>query len=138
MIALHHADCLEHMRKMEPGSVDAIITDLPYGTTACKWDTVIPFDPMWEAVKHVLKPNGAFVTTASQPFTSLLVCSNLAWFKYDMLWDKGNTSGFLNASKKCNIIARMTGCKNSVGCVEFAKLQIFSILFCNSFALGGM
>ena len=86
---LHNIDCLEHMLSMEPGSVDAILTDLPYGTTACAWDVVIPFEPMWEAVKHVLKPDGAFVTTASQPFTSLLVASNLKWFRYEWIWRKG-------------------------------------------------
>ncbi len=85
---------------MKPGSVDAILTDLPYGTTACAWDTVIPFEPMWKAVKHVLKPDGAFVTTASQPFTSVLVCSNLKWFRYEWIWDKDCGSGFLNAFKR--------------------------------------
>jgi site-specific DNA-methyltransferase (adenine-specific) len=88
LMILYHGDCLEFMHTLEPGSVDAIITDLPYGTTACKWDTVIPFVPMWKAVKHVLKPDGAFITTASQPFTSLLVCSNLQWFKYEWIWEK--------------------------------------------------
>ena len=68
--------------------MDAIITDLPYGTTACSWDEVIPFVPMWEAVKRVLKPRGVFVTTASQPFTSKLVMSNLKWFKQELVWNK--------------------------------------------------
>jgi site-specific DNA-methyltransferase (adenine-specific) len=98
-VSLHLGDCLEVMATLSAGSIDAIITDLPYGTTACKWDEVIPFAPMWEAVKHVLKPRGVFVTTASQPFTSRLVNSNLDWFKYDLTWNKGNTSGFLNARK---------------------------------------
>jgi site-specific DNA-methyltransferase (adenine-specific) len=87
-IKLFRGDCLNFMRTMPAGSVDAIITDLPYGTTACSWDTIIPFAPMWEAVKRVLKPRGVFVTTASQPFTSLLVCSNLEWFKYEWIWQK--------------------------------------------------
>lgn len=86
---LHNGDCLEYMKTLPAQSVDAILTDLPYGTTACAWDTVIPFDDMWKAVKHVLKPDGAFVTTASQPFTSLLVCSNLRWFRYEWIWEKG-------------------------------------------------
>ena len=93
-------DCLEVMRGMPAGSVDAIITDLPYGTTACAWDTVIPFAPMWEAVKHVLKPRGAFVTTASQPFTSALVMSNPKWFKYAWVWNKVSPTGFLDTRKK--------------------------------------
>lgn len=80
-------------------SVDAIITDLPYGTTACAWDSVIPFDAMWKCVKHVLKPNGAFVTTASQPFTSLLVCSNLKWFRHVWVWDKNRATGGANSDK---------------------------------------
>jgi len=95
MYEIHHKECLEHMATMPAQSVDAILTDLPYGTTACAWDVVIPFEPMWEAVKHVLKPDGAFVTTASQPFTSLLVASNLKWFRYEWIWRKGKGSNFL-------------------------------------------
>lgn len=97
-IQLIHGEMLETMRGLEAQSVDAIITDLPYGTTACKWDQVIPFAPMWEAVKNCLKPRCVFVTTASQPFTSLLVCSNLEWFKYDIVWDKITPTGFLNCN----------------------------------------
>ncbi len=94
---LHNGDCLDVMRAMPDGSVDAIITDLPYGTTACKWDEVIPFAPMWEQVKRVLKPRGVFVTTASQPFTSALISSNMEWFKYEWVWVKAISSGFLHA-----------------------------------------
>lgn len=83
---------------MEAQSIDAIITDLPYGTTACAWDTVIPFAPMWEEVKRVLKPRGAFVTTASQPFTSALVMSNAEWFRYAWVWEKTNAKGHLNSA----------------------------------------
>jgi site-specific DNA-methyltransferase (adenine-specific) len=97
---IYKGDCLEVMHEIPEGSVDAIITDLPYGTTACAWDTVIPFAPMWEAVKHVLKSDGVFVTTSSQPFTSLLVCSNLKWFRYDWIWEKTKASGHLNANRK--------------------------------------
>lgn len=88
-VTLYLGDCLEILPTLD-GPFDAIITDLPYGTTACKWDTVIPFGPMWAQVKRLLKPRGAFVTTASQPFTSLLVASNLDWFKYEWAWDKAN------------------------------------------------
>lgn len=88
MYTLYQGDCLEYMRGMDAGSVDAVITDLPYGTTACEWDSIIPLAPMWELVKKILKPNGVFVTTASQPFTSLLIMSNLEWFKYEWIWDK--------------------------------------------------
>ena len=81
MFTLHNGDCLQVMPSIPSGSIDAIITDLPYGTTACKWDTIIPFEPMWKEVKRVLKPNGAFITTASQPFTSTLIMSNPSMFK---------------------------------------------------------
>jgi len=100
MIELIQGDCLEVMRGMEAGSVDAILTDLPYGTTACKWDAIIPFEPMWEVVKHVLKPRGVFVTTASQPFTSKLVMSNLEWFKYEWVWNKIAPVDFLNVNRR--------------------------------------
>ena len=87
------------MKTLPDKSIDAIITDLPYGTTACKWDSIIPFAPMWEQVKRLLKPRGVFVTTASQPFTSKLVCSNLEWFKYEWIWEKGKATGFLSANR---------------------------------------
>ncbi len=97
MYEIHHKDCLEHMHTMPVQSVDAILTDLPYGTTACAWDVVIPFEPMWEAVKHVLKPDCVFVTTANQPFSSLLVCSNLPFFKYEWIWQKSKSGSAFTA-----------------------------------------
>lgn len=93
-VQLYHGDCLELLPTLEAQSIDAIITDLPYGTTACKWDEVIPFAPMWEQVKRVLKPRGAFVTTASQPFTSALVMSNPEWFRHEWIWDKKRTGNW--------------------------------------------
>ena len=93
-------DCLELYKNIEPKSIDLILTDLPYGTTACKWDTVIPFDKLWEMVNYLLKPNGAFITTASQPFTSALVMSNPKMFKYEWIWEKDRASGHLNAKKQ--------------------------------------
>ena len=93
-ITIYHGDCLEIMPDLLANSVDAIITDLPYGTTACKWDVVIPFEPMWEQVKRLLKKNGVFVTTASQPFTSALVMSNPKMFKYEWIWEKNRGSNF--------------------------------------------
>ncbi len=100
MFTLHNGDCLQVMPLLEAGSIDAIITDLPYGTTACKWDTIIPFEPMWKEVKRVLKPNGAFITTASQPFTSSLIMSNPKAFRYEWIWDKVNrVTGYGNANK---------------------------------------
>lgn len=87
-------DCLELYKNIEPKSIDLILTDLPYGTTACKWDTIIPFDKLWEMVNYLLKPNGAFITTASQPFTSALVMSNQKMFKYCWYWNKENAGNF--------------------------------------------
>jgi len=85
---LIQGDCLEEMKSIPDGSIDAIITDPPYGTTACKWDSIIPLEPMWEQLKRVIKPNGAIVLTASQPFTTTLIASNMKMFKYCWVWDK--------------------------------------------------
>lgn len=85
---LVNADCLEAMTAIPDGGVDMILCDLPYGTTACKWDSVIPFEPLWAHYKRVIKPNGAIVLTASQPFTTALIASNLDDFKYCWLWKK--------------------------------------------------
>jgi site-specific DNA-methyltransferase (adenine-specific) len=90
-------DCLELYKNIEPKSIELILTDLPYGTTACKWDTIIPFDKLWEMVNYLLKPNGAFITTASQPFTSALVMSNPKMFKYEWIWRKNTGTGFATA-----------------------------------------
>jgi len=95
-----NGDCLEEMAKLPPASVDAIISDLPYGTTACKWDSVIPFAPMWAEFKRLIKPNGAIVLTASQPFTSALVMSNIKDFRYCWIWDKMVGRGHLVAKKR--------------------------------------
>lgn len=94
-------DCLEVMKDIPDGSVDMICADLPYGTTNCRWDTIIPFEPLWAHYKRIIKKNGAIVLTASQPFTSALVMSNAGWFKYAWVWDKVNRpTGHLNAKKQ--------------------------------------
>ena len=85
---LWFGDCLERMKTIPDGSVDLILTDPPYGTTACKWDSVIPFEPMWAELKRVIKPNGAIVLFGGEPFSSMLRCSNLKMFKYDWVWEK--------------------------------------------------
>ena len=90
-------DCLEVMQGIPDKSIDMILCDLPYGTTACKWDTVIPFEPLWAQYKRIIKDNGAIVLTASQPFTSLLITSNFGMFKYCWVWKKSCGAGFLNA-----------------------------------------
>ena len=88
------------MKEIPDGSVDMILADPPYGTTACKWDSVIPLEPMWEQLKRIIKPNGAIVMTASQPFTSMLVMSNLGMFKYELIWEKDKPSDFAVAKFK--------------------------------------
>jgi site-specific DNA-methyltransferase (adenine-specific) len=88
------------MKSIPDGSIDAIITDPPYGTTACKWDSVIPFDLMWEQLNRIIKPNGAIVLFGSEPFSSALRMSNIKNYKYDWIWDKKRCTGFLNAKKQ--------------------------------------
>ena len=86
-------DCLEVMPTLPDGCADMILADLPYGTTACAWDTVIPFKPLWAQYKRLIKPRGAVVLFGSQPFTSALVMSNAAWFRYELIWDKKRSTG---------------------------------------------
>lgn len=109
-ICLYCGDCLIEMNKILDGSVDLILCDLPYGTTdrngtenkganrILGWDNIIPLDKLWEQYKRVIKPNGAVVLTADQPFTSQLILSNLDWFKYEWIWKKRKTTGFLLAN----------------------------------------
>jgi site-specific DNA-methyltransferase (adenine-specific) len=85
------------MKEIPDGSVDLVLTDPPYGTTACKWDSVIPFEPMWVELKRIIKPKGAIVMTASQPFTTALIASNIKDFKYAWVWDKVKPSTGLHA-----------------------------------------
>ena len=86
-------DCLEEMQNIPDGSVDMILCDPPYGTTACKWDSIIPFEPMWEQLNRIIKPNGAICLFGSEPFSSALRMSNIKNFKYDWIWDKRIPSG---------------------------------------------
>lgn len=96
-IKLYNGDCLEVMKTIPDGSIDAVITDPPYGTTACKWDTIIPFEPMWEQLKRVTKKNGAIVLFGSQPFTSALVMSNPDMFRHGWIYKKRCASNFAQA-----------------------------------------
>jgi len=93
-------DCLELMKDIPNGSIDMILCDLPYGTTACKWDTIIPFEPLWAQYKRIIKDNGAIVLFGSQPFTSALVMSNPKWFKYEWIWNKNKGSNIMLAKKQ--------------------------------------
>ena len=100
MIDLRCGDCLELMKYIPDKSIDAIICDLPYGTTRNKWDSIIPLDRLWEQYKRVIKENGAIVLFSAEPFTSLLITSNIQWFRYDLIWCKTQGSDFLNANRK--------------------------------------
>ena len=96
---IENRDCLEGMKDIEDGSIDMVLADLPYGTTANKWDTIIPLDKLWEQYKRICKPNAAIVLTAQIPFSVTLGASNLAWLRYDWTWVKDYPTGFLNANK---------------------------------------
>jgi len=96
---LIHGDCLEIMDLIPDGSVDMILCDLPYGITACKWDSVIPFEPLWAHYRRIIKQNGAIVLFGSQPFTSALVMSNPKWFKATWYWKKERGTNFVQAKR---------------------------------------
>ena len=90
-------DCLERMKEIESGTVDMILCDLPYGTTCCSWDAVIPFEQLWSEYERVVKENGAIVLFGAHPFTAVLACSNLKLFRYEWIWEKPSATGFMNA-----------------------------------------
>lgn len=96
-IKLMYGDCLERMKEIPSGSVDMILADPPYGTTQCKWDSIIPLEPMWEQLKRIIKPNGAIVMTAQTPFDKVLGASNLGMLRYEWIWQKTKATGHLNA-----------------------------------------
>jgi len=96
-INLLHGDCLELMKDISDKSIDMILCDLPYGTTACKWDTIIPFEPLWEQYERIIKDNGAIVLFGSQPFTSELIHSNLDLFRYCWVWKSNRAANFAQA-----------------------------------------
>ncbi len=96
---VHQGDCLELMQQINDKSVDMILCDLPYGTTACKWDVVIPFEPLWEQYNRIIKDNGAILLFSQQPFTTDLINSNRKYFRYEIIWEKSKAVGFLNANK---------------------------------------
>ena len=96
---LIHGDCLEKMKEIPDKSIDMILCDLPYGVTKVKWDTVIPFEPLWEQYERIIKLNGAIVLFSTQPFTTDLICSNRNMFRYEIVWEKTQKTGFYNANK---------------------------------------
>ena len=98
---IYNEECIKGMKTRIPDkSIDMILCDLPYGTTACKWDIIIPFEPLWREYKRIIKDNGAIVLTASQPFTSALVMSNIKMFKYEWIWEKEQGVNFLLSKKQ--------------------------------------
>lgn len=100
MIQLHHGDCFDVLPTIAAGSIDLVCADVPYGTTECKWDSVLDLDDMWRELYRVAKPNAAIVIFSAQPFTSVLVASNLKHWRSEWIWEKGNATGFLNAKKQ--------------------------------------
>lgn len=121
MNQLLHGDCLELMKDIPAGSIDMILCDLPYGTTVCKWDTIIPFEPLWEQYNRVIKKNGAIVLFSAEPFTSSLIQSNIKGFKYDLIWHKKHPKGHLNAKKM-----PMRAHENI--CVFYKKLPVYNFI----------
>ncbi len=98
-ITIINGDCLIEMKNIKDKSIDLIICDLPYGTTSCAWDNIIPFNELWNNYERIIKDNGAIVLTASQPFTSKLVMSNIKLFRYEWIWIKNKGGNFANANK---------------------------------------
>lgn len=97
---IYNEDCLEGMKRIPSKSIDMILCDLPYGTTKCAWDVIIPFDKLWKQYNRIIKDNGAIVLTGTEPFSSFLRLSNLEQYKYDWIWDKVKGTGFYNAKKQ--------------------------------------
>jgi len=97
---IENGDCIELMKEIPDGSIDMILCDLPYGSTRCKWDTVIPFEQLWQQYNRIIKKNGAILLFATEPFASSLRLSNIKNYKYDWIWDKVKGTGFLNAKKQ--------------------------------------
>ena len=97
---IHLGDCLDILPTLPDKSIDHILTDIPYGTTACKWDSIIPFEPMWLQLKRIIKDNGCIALFGSEPFSSYLRTSNIKWFKYDWIWFKSIKTGFQLANKR--------------------------------------
>ena len=99
-IELLHGDCLELMKNIKDKSIDMILCDLPYGTTSCKWDSIIPFETLWEQYKRIIKDNGAIVLFGQQPFTTLLISSNINEFRHNIVWHKDKCANFIHAKNQ--------------------------------------
>ena len=99
-IELYNGNCLELMKNIPDKSIDMILCDLPYGTTACKWDIIIPFEPLWKQYNRIIKDNGSIVLFGSEPFSTLLRSSNIKNYKYDLIWEKNNAGNFQLCKKQ--------------------------------------
>lgn len=129
MIKLINDDCLNAMKHIPDNSIDMILCDLPYGTTACRWDTIIPFESLWKEYKRIIKNNGAIVLFSKQPFTTELIHSNLKDFKYTLVWEKDNHDNplmakkrFLNVTEDINIFYKKQCTYNPQGIIKINKL----------------
>lgn len=120
-----HGDCLELMKNIPDKSIDMILADLPYGTTACVWDIIIPFDKLWEQYKRIIKDKGVIVLFGSEPFSSLLRTSNLDWYKYDWIWEKNNAGNFqLVNYQPLKIHETISVFYNETPNMEFANIMV--------------
>ncbi len=124
--SLLFGDCLERMKEIPDGSVDLILTDPPYQSTSCSWDSMIPFEPMWEQLKRIIKSNGAIVLFGSEPFSSMLRCSNLKMFKYDWVWNKTKPQGFLNAKARPLVEHELIHVFSSGTCTSTSKTMTYN------------
>lgn len=120
---LHHGDCLELMKDIPDGSVDMILADLPYGTTACKWDNVIPFSLLWEQYEKIIKHNGAIVLFGTEPFSSNLRLSNLKMYKYDWIWEKPQGVNFAQCNHMPMSVYETISVFGNFGMSKNAKIQ---------------
>src|SRR5574344_1449188 len=117
---LINGDCLEEMKKIKDKSIDMILCDLPYGTSASSWDKILPMNTLWKEYKRIIKPNRAIVLFAQQPFTSLLISSNLDMWKYNWIWEKDNGTNFMN-SHYCPLKITEDICVFGNGAISFVK-----------------
>jgi len=103
-LELHHADCFDILPSIADKSIDAIICDLPYGTTACKWDIVLPFDKLWDSYERIIKPNGVIILFGKNPFTAKLILSNEKLFRYELIWEKTRAGNNMQVCKQPSAI----------------------------------
>ena len=126
---LMKGDCLERMKEIPSGSVDIVLTDPPYGTTACKWDSVIPLEPMWNELKRIIKPNCAIVMTSSQPFTTALISSNIKDYHHSWVWYKRFAANFPQAKRQPLRVHEDVGCCHIVLLVFVIFSDFFPFCF---------